>query len=130
MILRKKSGLNGVMMLLWIVKTMRKRRRKAENVAVDGEIVNINGVVVDLVALENAVDPYGKELNKRIAGLVNEDDCLGFFRGLDGKWGSTRRKRRIGDASSFGDYLPVNWKLLLALRHREGRIWIYCVGDT
>uniref|UniRef100_A0A7N0TW14 C2H2-type domain-containing protein n=1 Tax=Kalanchoe fedtschenkoi TaxID=63787 RepID=A0A7N0TW14_KALFE len=104
----------------------RKRVRRDEVKVVDDEIVNRNGVVVDLVVLENAVDPYGEELRRRTAGLESEEECLGFLRGLDGKWASKRRKRRIVDACAFGDHLPVTWKLLLALRRKEGRIWVYC----
>ncbi|CAM8987136.1 hypothetical protein QQ045_009533 [Rhodiola kirilowii] len=106
-------------------KTKRKRRI-FEKAVVDDDIVNTNGVVVDLVALKNVLDPYGEELKRRTAGLLSEEECLGFLRGLDGEWVSRRRKRRTVDACEFGDHLPVKWKLLLALRRREGRIWLYC----
>ncbi|PQP94812.1 uncharacterized protein Pyn_03861 [Prunus yedoensis var. nudiflora] len=48
------------------------------------------------------------------------------MRELGGQWGSRRKKRKIVDANEFGDALPVGWKLLLGLKRKEGRAWIYC----
>lgn len=90
------------------------------------EIINKNGAVVDIWALERAEDPYGEEFRSRTAGLDTEPELLEFMRLLDGQWVSRREKRRIVDASDFGDWLPVGWKLLLALRRKEGRVWIDC----
>ncbi|XP_021899804.1 uncharacterized protein LOC110816083 isoform X2 [Carica papaya] len=90
------------------------------------DIVNKNGVAVDLVALADLEDPYGEELRKRTEGMVSEEQLLGFLRDLGGQWCSRRRKRKIVDASIFKDVLPVGWRLLLGLKRKEGRAWIYC----
>ncbi|XP_062077098.1 uncharacterized protein LOC133781989 [Humulus lupulus] len=90
------------------------------------EMVNRNGVAVDFSALGNADDPYGEEFRRRTVGLESEEALLGFLRELDGQWGSRRKKRKIVDASEFGDALPIGWKLLLGLKRKEGRAWIYC----
>lgn len=90
------------------------------------EIVNKNNVAIDLSALENAEDPFAEELRRRTVGLQSEEELLGFLRGLEGQWGSRRKKRKIVDAGEFGDVLPVGWKLLLGLKRKEGRAWIYC----
>ncbi|XP_030942875.1 uncharacterized protein LOC115967862 isoform X2 [Quercus lobata] len=90
------------------------------------EIVNKNGVVVDLEKLANAEDPFGEELRRRTVGMESEEALLGFMRELGGQWGSRRKKRKIVDAAAFGDALPVGWKLLLGIRRRDGRASIYC----
>ncbi|PON81911.1 TFIIH C1-like domain containing protein [Trema orientale] len=90
------------------------------------EMGNRNGVAVDFSALGNADDPYGEELRRRTVGLEGEEALLGFLRELDGQWGSRRKKRKIVDASEFGDALPMGWKILLGLKRKEGRAWIYC----
>lgn len=90
------------------------------------EIVNKNGVVIDLAALSNAEDLFAGELARRTEGLSGEEELLGFLSDLVGQWGSRRRKRRIVDAADFGDVLPLGWKLLLSLKRKDGRAWIYC----
>ncbi|XP_049414582.1 uncharacterized protein LOC125877281 [Solanum stenotomum] len=91
------------------------------------EIVNKNGEVVDLNNLENNGDKlYSGELEKRTGRLQTEEEVLGFVRDLEGQWCSRRKKRKYVDASGFGDTLPIGWKLLLALRRRDGRVWVYC----
>lgn len=91
------------------------------------EIVNKNGEVVDLNNLENNGDKlYSEELEKRTVGLQTEEELHGFVRGLEGQWCSRRKRRKYVDASGFGDTLPIGWKLLLALRRRDGRVWVYC----
>lgn len=90
------------------------------------EIVNRDGVAVDLTALANAEDPYGEELRRRTLGMESEEELLGFMRELGGQWGSRRKKRKIVDAGVFGDALPVGWKLLLGIKRRDGRASIYC----
>ncbi|XP_022763680.1 uncharacterized protein LOC111309095 isoform X2 [Durio zibethinus] len=91
------------------------------------EIVNKNGVAVDMAALGGLEDPYGEELKRRTEGMSgNEEALLGFMRDLGGQWCSRRRKRRIVDASIFGGVLPIGWKLLLGLKRREGRASVYC----
>ncbi|KAI3978561.1 hypothetical protein MKX01_015736 [Papaver californicum] len=92
----------------------------------DREIMNKNGDVVDVAALGTSNDPFGQALRNRTAGLETDDELLGYLRALDGQWASTRKKRKIVDASDFGDHLPKGWKLLLSLKRKEGRVWVYC----
>ncbi|KAI4296374.1 hypothetical protein L6164_036337 [Bauhinia variegata] len=110
----------------------RKRGRKPkvkvylEECYREKEVVNKNGVAIDLSALANAEDPFAEELRRRTVGLQSEEELLGFLRDLGGQWGSRRKKRKIVDAGDFGDVLPVGWKLLLGLKRKDGRAWIYC----
>lgn len=90
------------------------------------EIVNKNGVAIDLTALANAEAPFAEELARRTEGMHGEEELLGFLSNLGGQWGSRRKKRRIVDAADFGDMLPLDWKLLLALKRKDGHAWIYC----
>lgn len=90
------------------------------------EIVNKNGVVVDLGELVNADEIYSGELRRRSGGFGPEEEKLGFLGGLEGQWCSRRKKRRIVDASEIGDSLPIGWKLLLALKRRDGLFSVYC----
>lgn len=92
----------------------------------DREIVNADGLGVDLVALGALEDPFSVELRRRTEGLEGEEKLLGFLQGLNGQWGSRRKKRRIVDASQFGTALPKGWKLLLSLKRKAGRVWVYC----
>ncbi|KAJ8529894.1 hypothetical protein K7X08_036729 [Anisodus acutangulus] len=106
----------------------RKRGRKPKANKKNGvEIVNKNGEVVDLNNLESNGDKlYNGELEKRTVGLKTEEEVLGFVRDLEGQWCSRRKRRKYVDASGFGDTLPIGWKLLLALRRRDNRVWVYC----
>ncbi|XP_050210255.1 uncharacterized protein LOC126660687 [Mercurialis annua] len=110
----------------------RKRGRKPKIKVIsieeqEREIVNKNGVVIDLVKLAGfAEDPYKEELKRRTEGMGSEEELLEFFRNLNGQWCSRRRKRRIVDANDFGDFLPVGWKLLFGLKRKEGKTWAYC----
>lgn len=98
-----------------------------EQVETGLQMVNKNGVAVDLVALASRDDPYGPEIRKRTETMAgNEEALLGFMRDLGGQWCSRRRKRKIVDANIFGDALPIGWKVLLGLRRREGRASVYC----
>ncbi|KAK6945745.1 hypothetical protein RJ641_013289 [Dillenia turbinata] len=89
------------------------------------EIVNRNGVAVDLAVLASEEDPFGEELKRRTVGLESDEEFLGFLSGFNGHWGSRRKRRRIVDASEFGDALPVGWKLLIGLRRKDGRVSLY-----
>ncbi|KAI3989721.1 hypothetical protein MKX01_009213 [Papaver californicum] len=60
-------------------------------------VVNCNGAVVDFTEL-----------------------------GLEGIWGSRRKKRKIVDASDFGDFFPIGWKLLLSVRRKDGKFSLFC----
>ncbi|THG12892.1 hypothetical protein TEA_004649 [Camellia sinensis var. sinensis] len=112
------------------MKRKRGRKPKPKDMENGGEIeleiVNKNGVVVDFRALENGDELYGAELRRRTVGLEKEEEVLGFLRNFEGQWGSRRKKRKIVDASEFGDSLPIGWKLLLGLKRREGQVSVYC----
>ncbi|KAJ6997686.1 hypothetical protein NC653_014052 [Populus alba x Populus x berolinensis] len=90
------------------------------------EMVSKNGVVVDFMALGNMEDPYGEELRRRTEGMQLKAEFLGFLEGFEGEWGSTRKKRRIVDASLFGDALPIGWKLSICVKKQAGRVWLAC----
>ncbi|KAH0453938.1 hypothetical protein IEQ34_018262 [Dendrobium chrysotoxum] len=92
----------------------------------DRETLNSKGVAVDLVALGQMEDPFGEELRRRSLGLKTEEQLLGFLSGVEGQWGSRRKRRRFVDASLFGDVLPRSWKLLLGLKRKEGVAWLDC----
>ncbi|KAM7516824.1 hypothetical protein LguiA_006407 [Lonicera macranthoides] len=92
----------------------------------DREIANKNGVVVDLGIVRGLIDPYGAELRRRTDGMTTAEELLGFLGGLNGQWGSRRKKRMVVDANDFGDVLPNGWKILLSLKRKEGHVWLYC----
>ncbi|KAL3830415.1 hypothetical protein ACJIZ3_019217 [Penstemon smallii] len=92
----------------------------------DRGVLNKDGVAVDLMGLRAVDHPFWDEVRRRSEGLGTEEELLGFLNGLDGKWGSTRKKRRIVDASEFGNALPIGWKLLLSVKKKSGRVWLYC----
>lgn len=58
--------------------------------------------------------------------MKSQEELLRFLEGLTGKWGSSRKKRRIVDASVFGSVLPIGWKLLLSLKKKKGHVWLNC----
>ncbi|XP_027093346.2 uncharacterized protein [Coffea arabica] len=92
----------------------------------DKEILNRDGFEVDLVALAAMEDPYGVELRRRTEGMETEEALLEFLRCLNGQWGSRRKKKRIVDASEFGSALPRGWALLLSVKKKDGRAWLFC----
>ncbi|XP_052201973.1 uncharacterized protein LOC127807850 isoform X2 [Diospyros lotus] len=104
-----------------------KVRAEGDNVVEDRdkEIVNKNGDVVDLRALASLEDPYGAELRRRTENLKTEEELLGFLSELNGYWASRRRKKKIVDANEFGHALPKGWKLVLSLKKKEGRLWLF-----
>ncbi|KAE9599336.1 hypothetical protein Lal_00043979 [Lupinus albus] len=116
---------------LGLVRKRKRGRKPKVKVNLDEcyrgiQIVNKNGVAIDFSALAVVEDPYAEELRRKTEGLKSEEELLGFLRDLEGQWGSRRRKRKIVDAASFGDVLPCGWKLLLGLKRKDGRAWIYC----
>lgn len=119
------------------VETKRKRGRKTKGKVkvrlfengdkVELQRVNKKGEEVDFASLDgNGDDLYSRELEQRTTGLVTEEEVLEFLRALEGQWGSRRKRRKYVDACMFGDALPVDWKLLLGLKRRDGRVSLYC----
>lgn len=92
----------------------------------DREIVNCRGVKINMADLGMLEDPYGPEIRRRTEGLTTQDELLGFLRAINGQWGTTRKKRRVVDASDFGDALPKGWRLSLCIKKKEGRVWLFC----
>ncbi|KAK4771517.1 hypothetical protein SAY87_032049 [Trapa incisa] len=80
---------------------------------------SILGVAGELHRLE-------EELRWRTEGMRTEEELSGFLRGLSGEWGSRRKKRKIVDARSFGDVLPIGWKLLLSIKNDGDQVWLGC----
>ncbi|KAE9603873.1 hypothetical protein Lal_00002050 [Lupinus albus] len=89
-------------------------------------IVKENGLPVDAVALGEVGDPFGEELKRRTQGMENEEQLLAFLEGLNGEWGSDRKKRRIVLAKELVDLLPREWKIILILQKRAGRVSVIC----
>ncbi|KAL8128237.1 uncharacterized protein LOC141721689 isoform X2 [Apium graveolens] len=92
----------------------------------DKEVLNSKGVVVDVAALAELEDPFGPEIRRRTEGMSTDAELLGFLEGLGGRWGSRRRKRKVVDASLFGDYLPKGWSLSISLKRKEKQVWLFC----
>lgn len=89
-------------------------------------IVNEKGFAVDVVGLGEVGDPFGEEVKRRTQGLETQEQLLEFLEGLNGEWGSQRKKRRIVPASDLGDLLPAGWKIVLSLQRRAGRASVIC----
>nr|GEV30901.1 DNA-binding, integrase-type [Tanacetum cinerariifolium] len=117
-----------------VAKRVRERARESSVMKVveyydrdkDKEVVNSKGEEVDVVKLGELYDPYGPEIQRRTEGMSSVDEFLDFFRGLNGQWGTTRKKRRVVDASEFADYLPKGWRLSLCIKKKDGRVWVFC----
>ncbi|CAH1434466.1 unnamed protein product [Lactuca virosa] len=92
----------------------------------DIEMVNSRGVKVNLENLGMLEDPYGLEIRRRTEGLSTKDELLGFLGGLNGEWGTSTKKRKVVDASYFGDALPKGWKLSLSIKKRSDLVWLFC----
>ncbi|KAL6527265.1 methyl-CpG-binding domain-containing protein [Orobanche gracilis] len=92
----------------------------------DRGIFNRDGVAVDFVAMGLVDHPYWEEIRRRTEGLESEGELKGFLGGFKGRWGSSRKKKRIVDASEFGTALPIGWKLVLSIEKKDGRAWLSC----
>ncbi|KAI3815358.1 hypothetical protein L1987_15023 [Smallanthus sonchifolius] len=110
-----------------VQKRKRKRKSKNDNEFENLGLINVNGEAIDLRFLASAADGvFESELNQMTEGMVREDEFLGFLNGLEGSWGSSRKRRKYVDATLFVKALPVNWKILLSLRPRVHRPSLYC----
>ncbi|CAN0880090.1 Methyl-CpG-binding domain-containing protein 8 [Linum grandiflorum] len=121
---RKRGRKPGKMKLMMV--NVEQPRPEEKRFAEKLEIVNKHGAVVDLGQLAGLEDPFREELRRRTVGMSKEDELLGFLGDLEGEWCSRRRRRKFVDAGVLGDALPVGWKLLLGLKRKEGRAWVYC----
>ncbi|KAL6578352.1 methyl-CpG-binding domain-containing protein [Orobanche minor] len=92
----------------------------------DRGTLNRDGVAVDFVALGLVDHPYWEEIRRRTKGLGSEGELKGFLGGFKGRWGSSRKKKRIVDASEFGTALPIGWKLVLSIEKKDGHAWLSC----
>ncbi|XP_052194864.1 uncharacterized protein LOC127802851 isoform X2 [Diospyros lotus] len=120
------------MQIVPYVGEIKKRGREPEPRApevggdVQMQLVNEDGVPVDLEALENGDEFYASELRRRTVGLESQGDFLGFLSNLGGVWGSRRKRRKIVEASELGGALPEGWKIILGLKRRQGRVSVIC----
>lgn len=91
-------------------------------------VIKVNGEAIDLNFLaSHGRKVFESELNRMTKKMKTEDELLGFLKGLKGRWGSNRRRRKYVDASFFvKKVLPINWKILLSLRPRVSRRSLYC----
>ncbi|EPS73056.1 hypothetical protein M569_01702, partial [Genlisea aurea] len=96
------------------------RRKKEES---DREILNSEGIAVDLAALGLVQHPYEEEIRRSTENLVSKEDFQRFLQGLDGQWS---KRKKIVNASEFGSALPVGWKLLLSVKKMAGQLRICC----
>ncbi|KAJ0681836.1 putative transcription factor C2H2 family [Helianthus annuus] len=110
-----------------VKKRKRKRKVKNESEYKGLDFVDVNGEMIDLKYLVCEADGvFEARLNRMTEGMAREDEFLGFLNGLDGRWGSTRRRRKYVDAALFVKALPVGWKVLLSLRPRVRQPSLYC----
>ncbi|CAN1331817.1 Methyl-CpG-binding domain-containing protein 8 [Linum perenne] len=91
-------------------------------------IMNVNAKADELAALEKVDDPYGDRIRNSTAGMRTKEEVLDFLQGIQGQWTSSRRKKKIVDASAFGDLLPTGWKLLIRVTRRAGNAWLDCAS--
>uniref|UniRef100_A0A0E0AWU6 C2H2-type domain-containing protein n=1 Tax=Oryza glumipatula TaxID=40148 RepID=A0A0E0AWU6_9ORYZ len=87
---------------------------------------NSRGVSVDLVSLSRLADPYDAELGKRTARMTTEEELMGFISSLEGQWVNQRMRRKLVDASFFGDHLPSGWRLQLGIERKDRKAWVNC----
>ncbi|XP_052165469.1 uncharacterized protein LOC127782344 isoform X1 [Oryza glaberrima] len=87
---------------------------------------NSRGVSVDLVSLSRLADPYDAELGKRTARMTTEEELMGFISSLAGQWVNQRMRRKLVDASFFGDHLPSGWRLQLGIERKDRKAWVNC----
>ncbi|KAL8242427.1 hypothetical protein R6Q59_012729 [Mikania micrantha] len=124
----KKLVTDGDMAVPVVVKRKRKARKAKNEKEFEGlGMINVNGQVIDLKFLASSGDgAFESELNSMTEGMDGEDEFLGFLKGLEGRWGSSRKRRKYVDATVFVKALPINWKILLSLRPRACRPSLYC----
>ncbi|CAA7401655.1 unnamed protein product [Spirodela intermedia] len=103
-----------------------REQEATKSVNKDCDVLNVNGVAVDLIGLGAKEEIFEADMMRMTQGLVTEEQFLDFLGGLEGQWGSRRKRRRIVDAANFGVALPKGWKLLLGLKRKDGNVCLHC----
>ncbi|GJY96039.1 zinc finger, C2H2-like, DNA-binding domain protein [Tanacetum coccineum] len=111
----------------------KKRKRKPKALKNDKSdfqglgVISINGKKIDLLYLaRDASDEFEAKLNKMTEGMIKEAEFMGVLKDLEGKWSSTKKRRKFVKATIFGDAFPENWRILLGLRPRVYPFSLYC----
>nr|GEU91658.1 ribonuclease H-like domain, reverse transcriptase, RNA-dependent DNA polymerase [Tanacetum cinerariifolium] len=111
----------------------KKRKRKPKALKNDKSdfqglgVISINGKKIDLPYLAcDASDEFEAKLSKMTEGMIKEAEFMGVLKGLEGKWSSTKKRRKFVKATIFGDAFPKNWRILLGLRPRVNPFSLYC----
>ncbi|CAL1390326.1 unnamed protein product [Linum trigynum] len=89
-------------------------------------IMNVGENAIELAMVATTDDPYGDRLRNNTAGMRTKEEVLDFLQGIQGEWVTSKRKRKIVDASAFGDILPSGWKLLIRVTRRRKNVWLDC----
>ncbi|KAJ9538096.1 hypothetical protein OSB04_030829, partial [Centaurea solstitialis] len=117
------------------ISNPRKRKRRRRKLKSDGEeeidvklgVINVNGEEIDLDFVAGVAEgAFDAKLKEMTDGMVREDEFLGFLGGLEGRWGSSRRRRKYVAAEVLVKALPADWKILLSLRPRARQPSLYC----
>ncbi|KAJ4839461.1 hypothetical protein Tsubulata_022963 [Turnera subulata] len=99
---------------------------ESQSVVEEGEEAVMEVENVPPEELAGLEDPVEEELRRRTEGMQTKAELLGFLEGLEGEWGSSRKKRRIVDANVFGKGLPSGWKVMLCVKKRANYFWLIC----
>lgn len=121
------AGHKENLQIVSLLKNLFDIREKGEIFGkLDREVRNLKGEVIDLEELGKKEDIFEAEIRKRTEGLEKEEQLLGYMTGLDGEWGSRRKRRKTVDAGLFGCDLPKGWKILLWLKKKDGGVFLNC----
>uniref|UniRef100_A0A0D3H1J1 C2H2-type domain-containing protein n=1 Tax=Oryza barthii TaxID=65489 RepID=A0A0D3H1J1_9ORYZ len=58
--------------------------------------------------------------------MTTEEELMGFISSLAGQWVNQRMRRKLVDASFFGDHLPSGWRLQLGIERKDRKAWVNC----
>ena len=59
-------------------------------------------------------------------GMKTEEQLLAVLGKLEGKWASTRKRRKIVNACDYSGAFPDGWKLLIGLQRKNQNLRLYC----